>query len=105
MNRKLKTNLCYHALIACALFIAGCAKPYKAETVKPVKYKENAFNEKFALVNPEFFEMFTFPFKEGDHTSCKYWNNLYLYDVCCIYLRYYRQYSSLEFIFADNRSF
>jgi putative ABC transport system permease protein len=37
-----------------------------AETVKPLKYKENAFNEKFALVSPEFFEMFTFPFKEGD---------------------------------------
>jgi putative ABC transport system permease protein len=37
-----------------------------AETIRPVKYEENAFNEKFALVGPEFFEMFSFPFKEGD---------------------------------------
>jgi putative ABC transport system permease protein len=36
------------------------------ETIKPVKYGEHAFNERFALVSPEFFEMFTFPFKEGD---------------------------------------
>jgi putative ABC transport system permease protein len=37
-----------------------------AETIRPVKNKENVLNEKFALVSPEFFEIFTFPFKEGD---------------------------------------
>jgi hypothetical protein len=36
MNRKLKINLCSYALMTCALFVAGCAKPYKSETVEPI---------------------------------------------------------------------
>jgi putative ABC transport system permease protein len=36
------------------------------ETISPVRYEEKAFNERCALVSPEFFEIFTFPFKEGD---------------------------------------
>jgi putative ABC transport system permease protein len=36
------------------------------EWICPVRYEEKAFNERCALVSPEFFEIFTFPFKEGD---------------------------------------
>ncbi|MDD5064442.1 MAG: hypothetical protein PHQ35_06765 [Phycisphaerae bacterium] len=36
MNRKLKINLRSYALIACALFAAGCAKPYKGVTVEKI---------------------------------------------------------------------
>lgn len=36
MNRKPKTNLHSFALILCALFVAGCAEPYKGETVKQI---------------------------------------------------------------------
>ncbi len=35
-NRKPKIKLCSYALIACVLIVAGCAKPYKAETVEPI---------------------------------------------------------------------
>ena len=36
------------------------------ETTRPVKYKKEAYYEKFALVSPDFFEMFTFTFIKGD---------------------------------------
>jgi putative ABC transport system permease protein len=36
------------------------------ETENPVRYEEKAFNEHCALVSPEFFEIFSFPFKKGD---------------------------------------
>jgi hypothetical protein len=43
MNRKPKANLCspvrdtaYYALILCALFVAGCAEPYRGETVEQI---------------------------------------------------------------------
>jgi hypothetical protein len=36
MNRKLKTNLRFFAPLLCALFLTGCAKPYKSETVAPI---------------------------------------------------------------------
>jgi len=39
------------------------------EWIIPVRYEEKAFNERCALVSPEFFEIFTFPFKEGDPKS------------------------------------
>jgi hypothetical protein len=42
-SRKLKTNLCfpvrdtaYYALIACALFVAGCTEPYRNETIEQI---------------------------------------------------------------------
>ncbi len=36
MNRKPKTNLCSYALMLCALFVSGCAEPYKGETVEQI---------------------------------------------------------------------
>ncbi|HZX10196.1 MAG TPA: ABC transporter permease [Acidobacteriota bacterium] len=36
------------------------------EWICPVRHEEKAFNERCALVSPEFFEIFNFPFKEGD---------------------------------------
>jgi hypothetical protein len=35
-NRKSKTSLCFYALTACALFAAGCTRPYKGETVEQI---------------------------------------------------------------------
>jgi hypothetical protein len=36
MNRKLKINLRSFALTLCALFAAGCAEPYKGETIEQI---------------------------------------------------------------------
>jgi hypothetical protein len=35
-NRKPKTSSRFYALVACALFAAGCAEPYKGETIEQI---------------------------------------------------------------------